>query len=153
LNRADGSRSYYNTADTALTGSQLNNIVQFQMTGNGPYMISQSAINQNDGTGTNSPGEALYNGEVFSNPGAGGLGTLQRRMFSGPWSFDLDMSLQRKFRITERQSIELRMEGTNILNHPTFYVGDQNINSTTFGVIGSTFNPPRVMQFAARYQF
>jgi hypothetical protein len=63
------------------------------------------------------------------------------------------MSLQRRFKITERHSIELRMEGVNVLNHPTFYVGDQNINSTTFGVIGSMFNSPRVMQFAARYQF
>ena len=24
--------------------------------------------------------------------------------------------------------LELRMEGTNVLNHPSFYVGDQNIN-------------------------
>jgi len=153
FNRADGSRSYYNTADTALTWPQLNNIVTYQMTGNGPYMIAQSAINPNDGTGTNDTGEAPYTGQVFSNPGAGTIGALQRRMFSGPWSFDLDMSVQRKFRITDRQSVELRMEGVNVLNHPTFYVGDQNINSTTFGVIGSMLNSPRVMQFAARYQF
>jgi hypothetical protein len=153
LNRSDGSRSAFNTADTALTMPQLDNIVQFQMTGNGPIMVAQSAINPNDGTGTNSTGEAPYSGQVFSNPGAGTIGTLQRRLFSGPWSFDLDMSLQRKFRITERQSIELRMEGVNVLNHPTFWVGDQNINSTTFGVIGSMLNSPRVMQFAARYQF
>jgi hypothetical protein len=153
LNRSDGSRSYYNTADTALTMSQLSSVVKFQMTGNGPYIITQGAINPDDGTGTNSVGEPGYTGQVFTNPGAGTLGTLQRRVFSGPWSFDLDMSLQRRFRITERQSIELRMEGTNIFNHPTFYVGDQNINSTTFGVIASTMNLPRIMQFAAKYQF
>jgi hypothetical protein len=153
FNRADGSRSYYNTADTALDWSQLQNVVTYQMTGNGPVMIAPSAINPNDGTGTNDPGQAPYTGQVFNNPGAGTIGTLQRRMFSGPWSFDLDMSVQRKFKITERQSVELRMEGVNVLNHPTFYVGDQNINSTTFGVIGSMLNSPRVMQFAARYQF
>jgi hypothetical protein len=153
LNRSDGSRSQYNTADTALNWSQLNNVVQFQMTGNGPYMIAQSAINPNDGTGSNDIGQTPYSGQVFSNPGPGTIGTLQRRMFSGPWSFDLDMSVQRKFKITERQSVELRMEGVNILNHPTFWVGDQSINSTTFGVIGSMLNSPRVMQFAARYQF
>ncbi len=153
FNRADGSRSYYNTADTALTGPQLNNVVTYQMTGNGPVMIAPPAINPNDGTGTNDIGEAPYTGQVFSNPGAGTIGTLQRRMFSGPWSFDLDMSVQRRFKITDRQSVELRMEGVNVLNHPTFYVGDQNINSTTFGVIGSMLNSPRVMQFAARYQF
>jgi hypothetical protein len=74
-------------------------------------------------------------------------------MFYGPWSFDLDASIQKTFRITERQSVEVRMEGVNVLNHPTFYVGDQDINSTTFGVIGSMFNSPRVMQFGLKYQF
>ena len=48
-------------------------------------------------------------------------------------------------------SIELRMEGVNILNHPTFNAGDQNINATNFGVIPYTMNSPRLMQFAARY--
>lgn len=152
LNRADGTRSYFNTADTALTMSQLSNIVRFQMTGNGPVMIAPSAINT-DGTGTNDILSPTFTGEVFANPGPGTLGTLQRRMFSGPWSFDLDASLQRTFRITERQSLQIRMEGVNVLNHPSFYVGDQNINSTTFGVISSMFNSPRVMQFGARYEF
>jgi hypothetical protein len=153
LNRSDGSRSYYNTADTALTMSQLSSIVHFQMTGNGPMMIAQSAINPADGTGTNDTGSPTYTGQAFSNPTAGTLGVLQRRMFSGPWSFDLDASLQRTFRITERQSLQLRMEGVNVLNHPSFYVGDQNINSNTFGVISSMYNSPRLMQFAARYEF
>jgi hypothetical protein len=153
LNRAGGSRSYYNTADTALAMGQLNDVVKFQMTGNGPYIVGQSAINPGDGTGTNSAGDPTFTGQVFSNPGAGSVGTLQRRMFSGPWAFNLDASLERRFRITERQSIELRMEGTNILNHPTFSVGDQNINSATFGVVGSTFTLPRVMQFVVKYQF
>jgi hypothetical protein len=153
LNRSDGSRSYNNTADTVLNMSQLSSIVQFQMTGNGPTMIGQSAINPADGTGTNDTGSPTYTGQVFSNPTAGNLGTLQRRMFSGPWSFDLDASLQRTFRITDRQSVQLRMEGVNVLNHPSFYVGDQNINSTTFGVITSMYNSPRVMQFGARYEF
>jgi hypothetical protein len=153
LNRGDGGRSNSNTADTSLTGSQLASIVQFQMTGNGPYVVSQSAINQNDGTGVNGDGQAAFQGQVFFNPGAGTIGALQKRYFSGPWSFDLDASLQKTIKITERQSVEVRMEGVNVLNHPSFYVGDQNINSTTFGVIGSMFNSPRVMQFGLRYQF
>jgi hypothetical protein len=153
LNRADGYRSYYNTANTSLTMPQLASVVRYEMTGNGPYVVAQSAINQNDGSGTNAVGEAAFQGQIFSNPGAGTLGTLQRRSFSGPGSFDVDLSVQRNFSITERQSVEVRMEGVNILNHPSFYSGEQNINSATFGVLGSTFNPARVMQFAARYRF
>jgi hypothetical protein len=101
----------------------------------------------------NGDGQAPFSGQVFYNPVAGTIGALQKRMFSGPWSFDLDGSLQKTIRIKEGHSIEIRMEGVNVLNHPSFYVGDQNINSATFGVIGSSFNSPRVMQFGARYQF
>ena len=142
-----GSRSYFNTADTTLTGSNLGGVVGFQMTGNGPYIISPSVINPADGTGV------LFSGAVFSNPGAGTLGVLQRRAFYGPWAWDLDASLQKRIRITERQSLEIRIEGTNITNHPTFWVGDQNINSTTFGAVASTLYNPRIMQAALHYRF
>ena len=153
LNRSDGGRSDSNTATTLLNGSQLNSLVRFEMTGNGPYIISQSAINPSDGTGVNGDGQAPFSGQAFYNPSAGTIGALQKREFSGPWSFNLDASVQKTFTIRERHSLEIRMEGVNVLNHPTFYIGDQNINSTTFGVVGSMFNSPRVMQFGVRYQF
>jgi len=151
LNRE--ARSYYNTADTSLTMSQLASVVKFQMTGNGPMIVSKSAINPADGTGVNADGEAAFTGQIFYNPGAGTLGVLQRRLFSGPWTFDIDASLMKNIAITEHQRVELRMEAFNALNHATFYSGDQNINSTTFGVIGSMFYSPRIMQFGLTYRF
>jgi hypothetical protein len=151
LNRE--SRSYYNGADTALTGAQLANVVKFQMTGNGPMMISQSAINPNDGTGVNTNGEPAFPGQVFFNPGAGTLGGLQRRMFSGPWTFDTDMRLKKTVNITETKKVELLMDAFNSLNHPTFWSGDQNINATTFGVVSSMFYSPRIVQFGLHYTF
>src|SRR6202022_4346944 len=89
LNRA--SRSAQNTADTALTGPQLSGIVKFQMTGNGPVIVTPSAINPADGTGVSGDGTAPFQGQAFFNPGAGTIGTLQRRMFDGPWTFNIDM--------------------------------------------------------------
>jgi len=47
----------------------------------------------------------------------------------------------------------LRMQGFNILNHPTFNPGDQNINSPTFGLVGGTRSDPRIMEFGLRYRF
>lgn len=159
LNRE--SRSYYNTANTSLTKSQLDSIVKFQMTGNGPMMIAASAINPADGTGVNADGEAPYTGQVFFNPAAGTLGGLQRRMFSGPWTFNTDMSLMKNIDIREHQHVELRIEAFNALNHATFWSGDQYINSTVpgqdtyypFGVISSVFYPARVVQFGLTYKF
>ena len=153
LNRE--ARSYYNTAVTALNDSQLKQIVHFQMTGNGPMEIAQSAINPANGTGVNppAPGNPAFAGQVFFNPTAGNLGTLQRRQFSGPWTFTTDMSLLKSVAINDRQSIDIRMEAYNALNHATFWSGDQNINATTFGVISSMFYSPRILQFGAHYRF
>jgi len=151
LNRE--ARSYYNTADTSLTMPQLASVVKFQMTGNGPLIVSPSAINPADGTGVNADGSPAFNGQIFYNPGAGTLGVLQRRLFSGPWTFDIDMSLLKTIKITEHHNVELRMDAFNALNHATFYSGDQNVNTTTFGVISSMFYSPRIMQFGLLYKF
>jgi Carboxypeptidase regulatory-like domain len=152
LNRSSGSRSYYNTADTSLTMAQLSSIVKFQMTGNGPYIVSQSAINPADGTGVNNDGSPPFTGQAFFNPGAGTLGVLQRRLFDGPSIFGLDMSALKTVKVREHQSLEIRMDAFNALNHTSFYAGDQNINSTTFGVVSSDYGS-RVVQFGAHYRF
>ncbi|HUB31442.1 MAG TPA: carboxypeptidase regulatory-like domain-containing protein [Bryobacteraceae bacterium] len=146
-------RSYYNTATTSLIKSQLDQVVKFQMTGNGPMMVSSSALNPADQTGVNADGSPQFTGQVFSNPTAGNLGVLQRRLFSGPWTFDIDMALLKTIPITEKQSLEFRADAFNAVNHATFWVGDQNINSTTFGVISSLFYSPRIMQFGLHYRF
>ena len=152
LNRSSNGRSYYNGADTSLQGQALFNAVKFQMTGNGPYILPQSAINPADGTGVNQGGPA-FPGEVFFNPGPGQLGTLQRRMFSGPWTFGMDASLKKQIDFTERLNAEIRMEAYNALNHATFWSGDQNINSNTFGLMSSMFYNPRVLQFGVHFKF
>jgi Carboxypeptidase regulatory-like domain len=151
LNRQ--ARSYYNTATSFLTQSQLSGVVGFQMTGNGPMIVAPSAINPADGAGVNADGTPAFQGQVFYNPAPGTVGTLQRRYFSGPWTFNTDMSLMKTIAITERQRLQLRMDAFNAFNHATFWSGDQNINDTTFGVISSMFYTPRVMEFGATYRF
>ena len=91
LNRL-GSRSLLNTVDTSLTGSQLNDDVGYVMTGSGPMFINPSVIGPG-GFGVSPPGVAPFDGQIFFNPGAGDLGTLQRRMFNGPWDFNWDFAI------------------------------------------------------------
>ncbi len=151
LNRE--ARSYYNTADTSLTGAQLASVVKYQMTGSGPMIVTKSAINSVDGTGVNADGDPAFAGQVFFNPGAGTLGVLQRRLFDGPWTFNTDLRLKKTIAITEHKKVELAMDAVNALNHATFWAGDQNINTTTFGQITSMFFLPRVVQFGVHYTF
>ncbi len=53
-------------------------------------------------------------------------------------------------------NLQLRMEVFNVLNNPQFNLGEGsgvlNVNSNTFGRVGSTF-AARIMQFGVRYDF
>lgn len=154
--------SQYNTADTLLTAGQLSNVLGFQMTGNGPYMITQSAIGP-DGRGVVTLGQAEFPGEVFTNPTAGTIGQLQRRMFTGPNVFNMDAALFKETKINERFTAELRIEALNVFNHATFavfdgvdfglYPNNMNINSQQFGQITSQPTNPRQLQFSVRLSF
>ena len=154
-----GARSATNTAGSTLGGDQLDEKVGFFMTGNGPMFIHPSAIGS-DGRGVGADGAAPFNGQIFVNPSAGEIGALQRRSFNGPWTFNLDFSIVKRTQITERQSLELRMDAFNSLNHATFYVGDEaatntrfNINQPTFGTIISNAFDSRKIQFGLYYRF
>ncbi len=145
-------RSFANTAVTALKGSDLDRVIGLRMTGNGPYFFA-AAVTGADGRAVGQDGRPPFDGQIFLHPEAGNLGTLQRRMFSGPWIFDFDFGVRKTTRITERQSVALQMFAYNVLNHPTFFVGDQAIDSTAFGRIQTTFTVRRQIQFGLIYQF
>jgi hypothetical protein len=152
FNRSSNGRAYYNTANIAAGGAALKNVVGYRMTAKGPMIVAPSVLQAN-GSGVANLGEAPFAGEEFFNPGAGSLGVLQRRMFSGPWTFDIDMHLKKVIPITEGSRLEIHMDAFNALNHATFWAGDQNINSTSFGVMNGMFYLPRVLQFGAHLRF
>jgi len=143
-----------NMANTALTRPQLENILQFQMTGNGPYIVPQSVIGS-DGRAVAATGQPEFTGQIVTNPTAGMLGELQRRQFTGPSVFDMDAALFKNTKITERFTVELRMEALNVFNHAAFAVFSNNttINSQQFGQITNLAISPRLMQFSLRLKF
>ena len=74
---------------------------------------------------------------ILVNPGPGTVGSLGKNTIEGPSRFQLDMNLQKKFRLDERREFEFRADVTNVLNHTVFAVPTTNINSASFGQIDS----------------
>jgi hypothetical protein len=74
---------------------------------------------------------------LLVNPAPGKVGTLGRSTLEGPSRFQLDMNLLKRVRVDERREIEFRMDVTNVLNHPVFFIPQTNINSANFGQISS----------------
>jgi hypothetical protein len=156
LNR--GSRSGQNTVDTNLTLDQLKAITGLYMTGNGPYFINPANVNPTTGQGVAPDLSPAFSGQAFFNPQPGSIGSLQRRNLDGPGFWMYDAALIKDFKITERQSIQFRADAYNLFNHPNFFVGDQNVNSSTFGQITSmNFTnygiSTRQLQFGLFYRF
>jgi hypothetical protein len=107
---------------------------------------------------------STFNGEMFFNPGPGTVGSLQRRMFTGPWQLNFDGSVKKQFRLFEGHTLDLHFDFFNFMNHPTFApapstagdygsVTNVNINNTTFGKITIQNNTPRIVQIGAYYRF
>jgi hypothetical protein len=147
------SRSVNNTAVSSLTAGQINSILGLRFDGNGAYFVSKSAVNPDDGTGVAPDGSPAFTGQAFSNPTAGNVGTLSKNQFDGPSWFAFDAGVQKVTHVTEKLSVELRAEAINVLNHPTFFVGNQNINGTDFGIVGTSLLAPRVVQFGLYVKF
>jgi len=87
---------------------------------------------------------------------------MPRNLLRGPHLTNLDVALSKTTPITERVSVELRLEFFNVLNHPEFaqptYADNAtNINSQIFGQITTTGTfrgpAPRIGQIAARLTF
>jgi hypothetical protein len=87
---------------------------------------------------------------------------LARNVLRGPHLTNFDVALAKTTAITERASLEFRVEYFNVLNHPEFAQptvldGATNINGSTFGQItttGSFRGPtPRIGQLALRLTF
>ena len=83
----------------------------------------------------------------FSQPGPGELGNTGRNYFIGPRSSQINASLSKKFRITERVNFDLRVDALNLANRPSFGLPTATMNSSVFGQIRTS-----VTTFARRIQ-
>ena len=59
---------------------------------------------------------AWFNTAAFAQNQPGMLGNLGRNVLTGPGSKNIDLGIQRSFRITERNRLQFRAEGFNMMN-------------------------------------
>jgi hypothetical protein len=79
-------------------------------------------------------------------------GNAGRAPVEGPGITNIDISLQRDFRITESQKVQFRLEAFNLANHPNFNLPGQSFGTPDFGVIGSALDG-RAVQLGLKYFF
>jgi hypothetical protein len=103
-----------------------------------------------------------FNPCAFESAPSGELGTAARAPVYGPRFVNTDLSLFKNFPLSFREgtALQFRAEFFNLLNHPQYWMsgisgtGEQDIGTqSSFGVINSTVNNPRLVQFALKLNF
>ncbi|RPJ86613.1 MAG: TonB-dependent receptor [Acidobacteria bacterium] len=97
-------------------------------------------------------GSTWFNLDAFETVKAGEMGTMGRNGVTGPSYRNFDLSLAKRFRVSEEHALSFRLETYNIfdvvnLNSPT---GD--FGSGEFGKVTSS-SPARIFQLGLRYDF
>jgi len=164
--------SSWNGPVNAVLGNWEINVIE-KVTSGFPIFIVDSAnssgVNfQNNGNSWNRPAQTCaaqssnptishwFNTSCFSAPPSGELGNASRTPVSGPGFANTDFSAVKNFPLGFREGAQLqfRAEFFNLFNHPQFALpGFDVATPATFGIISSTVNNPRVIQFALKLLF
>ncbi len=99
----------------------------------------------------------FLNPAAVTQPGPGTFGNCPVGAFRGPGYKSVDMGLGKSFSLTERQSLEFRIDAVNVFNTPIFNFGDEfggqhTQGAANFGQISSS-QGARNMQLGLKFRF
>jgi hypothetical protein len=83
----------------------------------------------------------------------GVLGNMKRYAFTGPGFFNLDASAFRRFSMTERVGLEIRLEAFSVTNTPQFSAPITDITNSSFGFVKGVDGGNRTLELGARFSF
>jgi hypothetical protein len=125
-----------------------------------PFVIPSQTVDQFFGPVTASGASIFCAAGVndgncaFGVPAVGALGNAGVGTLRAPSFFNLDMSIGKKFAVTEKQYLDFRMEMFNALNHASWGAPGRDITSPgSFGQITSQVQNARNIQFGLKYYF
>ncbi len=152
FNRAG--RSTRQTAVTSLSTDQVKNLFGVRDVNGTMYFIDPKVIDTSGrAVGADTLAGTGFNGQVFFNPGAGDVGSMQILAFDGPSQFLTDLSISKRFRIAGRYGVSFRADIFNLFNTVNFTLNDLDVNNTSFGKLTATNTGARLVQFSGKIDF
>jgi hypothetical protein len=115
--------------------------------------------------GNTGPGQLYFDTSIYATPAATltgpngvpyapfGILTRNGSRLNGPEWLNLDGSIFKTFKFSERFGFELRADIFNALNHPNFNNPNTGVNSNTFGQINGVASSARLVRLSARLTF
>lgn len=122
---------------TAVPGTGVTNTIRPNRTGAPLYVGS---------------GGRFLNKAAYTTPGLGEWGNARRDSIIGPDQFSLNASMARAFRLSDKLSLEARVDATNAINHVNYSAWNTTITSPQFG-LPTAANAMRLLQTTLRVRF
>ena len=94
-----------------------------------------------------------FDASAFKAPAPNNYGNVARGVLYSPGVVNIDMSVVKTFRITEKVGFNFRFEAFNLFNTPYFGFPNASIGSPTVGRITSTVGDNRSLQLSGRINF
>jgi hypothetical protein len=153
-------------ANAILGGWQVNGILTLA-TGQ-PLVLTNSIATTSGATRPNNIGQSAkldgkvqdrlneyFDTSVFTAPGPFQFGNTGRTLpdVRGDGPQNVDLSLFKSFRFTERFNLQFRAEFFNLFNTPQFAEPNGTFGNAQFGVVTDQVNDPRDVQLALRLNF
>jgi hypothetical protein len=109
-----------------------------------------------NGTLSNPTIQRWFDTSAFAQPAQFTFGNSGRNVLRGPGMSDIDFSMAKAFGIPllgEAGRLQIRVDATNVINHPSFSSPNASIGTLGAGVITSTSIGGRSLQLGARLSF
>jgi len=90
---------------------------------------------------------------AFALPATYTYGNGGANILRSGWLKNFDFSLFKTFHVTESSLLEFRAESFNLTNTPTFGIPNTTTDTSSGGIVTSSANNPRQLQFALKYNF
>jgi hypothetical protein len=120
----------------AFGSSQTANLVgPYRLTGGQPPVTGQTCVATDLSC-------HFFDPTAFAVPAPGTYGNTGRDAFRGPGYFNMNLSLARQFKLTERFALQFRADAIHFTNTPHFNNPNATVGASNFGVITGTLTPP-----------
>lgn len=97
--------------------------------------------------------QQYFKTSLFAPNAIGTFGNSGKNNLRGPGLFNTDLAVLKDMKISERYSLQFRAEFYNAFNNVNFGFPDVFLTDPSFGQLNYTSSPPRIMQFALKFQF
>ena len=90
---------------------------------------------------------------IFAVPAANTYGNGGANVLRSQWLRNFDVSVFKEFPVTESSLLQFRAEFFNVTNTPTFGIPNTVTDTSSGGVVTTSANNPRQVQFALKFNF